>query len=227
MKIIIVLICMIFTACSNATIKDSNTTYTPTETIRGASRFAYLGMNRSQISGFSDFDNDNRNQISMTNREFFYISIQAGNTLERFEIAENRAHDFQDSFNQQNLSRYSKESDHRFLVYIDMQNIEIGNSADMLAKAVKYSLTAVYGIGLVIPNANDISVNCEYVIRIFDTTRNRFIYNKESGFGELYRATGHKKVNLRQIRTFASREIVNSILRDTEEAIIFVDKKHK
>ena len=129
----------------------------------------------------------------------------------------NRTYNYSGAYDLVNLKEYKSSS--RYLCFVQFDQVIFSQDVSGGRKIFRYATALVtYGVGLLIPNKFDLECNADYVIRIYDTQTNEFIYAERKHF-QVKDTVNGGNTNLDQILGVYSDYIANDIEQNIIEFI--------
>ncbi len=172
---------------------------------------SFIGIDAPNMSNYASdpgYSDDNM-RIDFGVRYVKEMSERVGLTLQRRGIALNKTYNYSGAYDLVNLKEYKSKS--RYLCFVQFDQILFSQDVSTGRKVARYATALVtYGIGLFIPNKFDLECNADYVIRIYDTKTQEFIYAERKHFRVKDTVNG-SSTDLDQILGVYSEYLANDI----------------
>lgn len=220
-KIFLFFLFFIFLGCSSATVERRETK--PIDFYNAdfnkQKMVSFIGIDAPHMSNYTNEAGDNSDdmKIDFGIRYIKSMSERVGLTLQRRGIALNRTYNYSGAYDLVNLKEYKSSS--RYLCFVQFDQVIFSQDVSGGRKIFRYATALVtYGVGLLIPNKFDLECNADYVIRIYDTQTNEFIYAERKHF-QVKDTVNGGNTNLDQILGVYSDYIANDIEQNIIEFI--------
>lgn len=210
---LIIVISVFLTGCNSAKVKRVETKpieYVNTD-FNKQKMVSFIGIDAPHLSNYSSEAGHNSDdlEIDFGVRYIKGMSERVGLTLQRRGIALNRTYNYSGAYDLVNLKEYKSNS--RYLCFVQFDQITFRQDVSKGRKILRYTTAVLtYGAGLLIPNKFDLECLADYVIRIYDTRTNEFIYAERKHFRVTDTVNGGD-TDLDQILTVYSEYIANDI----------------
>lgn len=206
-------ICIFLVGCTGAKVKRVETKpieYVNTD-FNKQRMVSFIGIDAPHLSNYTSEAGDKSDDlmIDFGVRYIKGMSERVGLSLQRRGIALNRTYNYSGAYDLVNLKEYKSNS--RYLCFVQFDQIIFRQDVSTGRKVLRWTTAVVtYGAGLLIPNKFDLECIADYVIRIYDTKTNEFVYADRKNFRVTDTVNGGH-TDLDQILTVYSEYIANDI----------------
>lgn len=220
---------LILIGCSPIRIKDPIDLYSSKEKISSENYFEFIGVNKSKFSNLNFYYGDgNTYYLSFAGKDLIFLEQAIGRTLQNSGISLDSSSMYLGSFELNTIDRF--ENTNRFVIFAEIDSLDIKITEQFGYKLYKYPLVLVYGIGLIIPSKHDVDLDLNYSVKVYDTTKKEIVFGKKINFKNNYVAKGTEfKPDFSQISHYLAEVSAINIEETIEQTIktLMLNKKLK
>lgn len=219
-KLLLLFISFLFlVGCSPVRIKTPLDEYSRTDKTITENQFEYIGVSKSKFSNLSFYQkNGTKYYLSFAGKDIIHLEQAIGRTIQNSRLALDSSSMYLGSFELNTIDRF--ENTNRFLIFSELDSLDIQVSEQFMYKLYKYPLVCVYGIGLLIPSKYDVDLDLNYSVKVYDTKKKEIIFGKKINLKRPFVASGTEFVpDFSQISHFLAEISAVDIEKNIEQTI--------
>ncbi|MGX6591751.1 hypothetical protein [Cetobacterium ceti] len=218
-KLLLLFFTMFFFSCSPIRIKEPLKIYEQTTKLKTENHFEFIGVNKSKFSNLSFYTGDAPvYYLHFAGKDLINLEQSIGRTLQNSKLALDSSSMYLGSFELNTIDRF--ENTNRYVIFAEIDSLDIKIAEQSGYKLYKYPLIAVYGLGLLVPSQHDVDLDLNYSIKVYDTKTKDIIFGKKINFRKNYVASGTEMVpDFSQISYYLSEISAINIEQNIEQTI--------
>lgn len=216
---LLLVVSFLFFSCSPIRIREPLEVYQPSQITKTENKFEFIGVDSSKFTNLMFYYGEAPTYyLQFAGKDLINLQQSIGKTLQSSKLALDSSSMYLGSFELNTINRF--ENTNRYMIFVEMDSLDIRVSEQLGYKFYKYPLIALYGVGLLIPSKHDIDTDLNYTIKVYDSKNKDIIFGKKINFKKSYVASGTMMdPDFSQISTYLAEVAAIDVEKNIESII--------